>query len=208
MAPATTNRSPRTTLRLRAAALLAAGAVAGGVTAANLTADAAGNGSSKPTSSSSSTPTPPKAPADGGPGRHGGPGGPGGPGRGAPGAEDTAALAKALGVTEAKLTTALDAVRDQLKPPAPPANGTKPTPPTDAERAQREAAFAKALAAELKIDVAKVTDALASVRAAHEAEHRTELEKRLDAAVSADKLTAADKASVLKAFDAGVLGPR
>ncbi|WP_370291312.1 hypothetical protein [Nocardioides sp.] len=205
MAPAPTTRSPRTTLRLRAAALLAAGAVAGGVTAASLTADAAGSGSAKPTSSSSSTPTPPKAPADGGPGRHGGPGG---PGRGAPGAEDTAALAKALGVTEAKLTAALDAVRDQLKPPTPPTNGTKPTPPTDAERAQREAAFAKALAAELKIDVAKVTDALASVRAAHQAEHRTELEKRLDAAVSADKLTAADKASVLKAFYAGVLGPR
>lgn len=46
----------------------------------------------------------------GGPGGrgHGGPGGPGGPGHGR---VDTAALAKALGVTEAKLTAALGATR-------------------------------------------------------------------------------------------------
>ena len=40
------------------------------------------------------------------------------------------------------------------------------------------------------------------------AEHRSDLSDRLDAAVKAGDLTAADKASVLKAFDAGVLdGP-
>ena len=68
------------------------------------------------------------------------------------------------------------------------------------------------LAKELGIDEAKVTAALEKVKAAHEAEHKTELTARLDAAVTAGDLTASDKASVLKAFDAGVLqggpGPR
>jgi len=69
-----------------------------------------------------------------------------------------------------------------------------------------------ALASALALDEAKVTAALEKVKAAHEAEHKTELTARLDAAVTAGDLTASDKASVLKAFDAGVLqggpGPR
>lgn len=175
------------TYRMRAAALLAAGAVAGGVTAATLTATA-DEGAPEVTVS-----------ADGRPG----PGGPGGHGRG--GAHvDTAALAKALGVTEDKLTAALEAVREELKPAA----GEKRTPPTDEERADRQAALAKALADELGLDESKVADALDSVRDAHRAERRTDLSERLDTAVKDGDLTDADKASVLKAYDAGVLGGR
>lgn len=199
-----------TTTRIRAVGLLVAGAVAGGVTAASLSAEA--DDSTQPTkpstsSSSGATAGTPAAPQPGdGPGRHGGPGGPGGIGRG----PDAAALAKELGVTEAKLQKAFDAVREDLREdrPAKPADGTRPTPPTDAQREARQSALAKALAKELGVSEAKVTAALDKVRAAHEAERRDELSTRLDDAVKAGDLTAGDKASVLKAFDAGVLGPR
>ena len=62
------------------------------------------------------------------------------------------------------------------------------------------------LAEALDLSEEKVAAALEDLRAAHEAEERTALSERLDAAVEAGDLTAADKASVLKAFDAGVLG--
>lgn len=124
---------------------------------------------------------------------------------------DGAALASALGLDEAKVTAALDAAREATRPDAP-AQGETPTPPTEAERTARQTAFATALAKELGVDEAKVTAALEKVKAAHQAERRTELSTRLDAAVTAGDLTASDKASVLKAFDAGVLqggpGPR
>ena len=87
-----------------------------------------------------------------------------------------------------------------------PAAGEQPTPPTDEERAEREAAFATALAKALGLSEDKVSDALDTVRAAREADRRQELGERLDTAVEDGDLTAADKASVLKAFDAGVLG--
>lgn len=124
---------------------------------------------------------------------------------------DTAALATALGVDEAELTTAITAAREATRPEAPAAGETR-TPPTEAERTAHEEAFAAALASELDLDEAKVTAALADLREAHEAEHKAELTTRLDAAVAAGDLTASDMASVLKAFDAGVLqggpGPR
>jgi hypothetical protein len=74
----------------------------------------------------------------GGPG-HGGPGGPGG------GHFDTAALAKSLGVTEAKLQVALDKVR--------PAKGDR-----DDKQTERTAAIAKALG-QSTADVQAVLDA-------------------------------------------------
>lgn len=117
---------------------------------------------------------------------------------------DTAALATALGVDEAKVTAAVTAAREATRPEAPAAGETR-TAPTEAERAARDKAFAAALATELGVDEADVTAALADLREAHQAEHRTVLSTRLDAAVTAGTLTAADKASVLKAFDAGVL---
>ncbi|MEV5000860.1 hypothetical protein [Nocardioides sp. LML1-1-1.1] len=183
-----------TKYRTRAAALLAAGAVAGGATAATLSANAADD-------TGSGTPSASSAPAG-----DRGPGGPGGHGRG-PGV-DAAALAKALGVSESKVSDALDAARDATRPDDgdKPAAGEKPTPPTEAERTAREAALAKALAKELGIDAAKVTKALETVRAARDAERRTDLGERLDTAVEDGTLTSGDKASVLKAYDAGVLG--
>lgn len=58
----------------------------------------------------------------------------------------------------------------------------------------------------LGIDAAKVTAAFDELRAERQAEARAAFGARLDEAVKAGKLTEADKASVLKAFDAGVLG--
>lgn len=181
-----------TKYRTRAAALLAAGAVAGGATAATLSAHAADDTGSSPSSSSATA----------------GDRGPGGPGHGRGPGEDAAALAKALGVSESKVSDAIDAAREATRPDDAdkPAAGEKPTPPTEAERTAREAAFAKALAKELGVDQAKVTKALETVRAARDAERRTDLSERLDTAVKDGKLTAGDKASVLKAYDAGVLG--
>ncbi len=179
--------------RMRAAALLAAGAVAGGASATALAANA--DDTTGSTGSSSTQGADPGRPGPGGPDGHG------------PGL-DAAALAKALGVSEDDLKDAFDAVRDQLGPgdAARPADGERPAPPTDAERAEREAALAKALAEELGLDEAKVSAALDDVRAAHDAERRQDLSDRLDQAVSDGTLTAGDKASVLEAYDAGVLG--
>ena len=78
--------------------------------------------------------------------------------------------------------------------------------PSETDREARQTAYVTALAKELGVTQAKLTAALETVRGAHEAEHRTQLAQRIDEAVTAGKLTAADKASVLKAFDAGVLG--
>ncbi|MET3962846.1 DNA-binding MarR family transcriptional regulator [Marmoricola sp. OAE513] len=136
---------------------------------------------------------------------------PGGP-RGERGGYDAAALAKALGLKEATVKKALDAVRDELRPEKP-ADGTKPTPPTEAERAARQAKFVTALAKELNVSEAKVKTAVAAqekkLEAAREerrTESRADLVTRLDAAVKAGTLTEADKTSVLKAFDAKVIG--
>ncbi|NNM46012.1 phage protease [Knoellia koreensis] len=132
------------------------------------------------------------------------PGGPGGPGRGGHGrGMDAAALASALGLSESKVQTALDSVREQLKPSSPPAQGTKPT---EADRAAHEKAEVAALAKALGVSEAKVQAALDKVQAAQKTERRTDLSTRLDTAVKDGKLSAADKESVLKAFDAGVLG--
>ncbi|WP_408898922.1 hypothetical protein ACJ5H2_07370 [Nocardioides sp. R1-1] len=189
------------TYRMRAAALLAAGAVAGGLSATALSATA-----DSPEDTISDTAT--DAGATGGLARAGHPGGPEGPG-GRIGI-DTAALAEALGVSEEKVSEALDEIREQLRPDAAarPSGDERPAPPTDEERAEREAAFASALAAELGLDEQAVADALDELRAAHEAERREELAERLDEAVAEGELTDADRASVLKAYDAGVLSPR
>ena len=181
--------------------------------AAGVAAIAAGIGASQALADTT-TPTPSgttsAAPAQGDSSGPAGKGGPGGPGRGhGPGGADAAALAKELGVTEAKVKAALDTVRDATRPDkaaTPPAEGTPPTPPTAAERTAREKARVTALAKALGLSEAKVQSALDAVRADREAARRSELSSRLDTAVKAGTLTAADKASVLKAYDAGVLG--
>lgn len=116
---------------------------------------------------------------------------------------DTAALATKLGVSEDKLTSALSAVRQDMHAQK---DATPGSPPSAAERAAREKAFASALAKELGIAESKVTKALDELQAERKADRRAELSTRLDEAVKAGTVTAADKASILKAFDAGVLG--
>jgi hypothetical protein len=178
-------------------------AAAGGVAAiaAGLGASAAMAGTTTPTPTGTATaaPSQPGAGTGRGPGGHGGPGGH----RGGPGGMDAAALASKLGLTEAKVTAALEKVRAAQKPATPPAQGTKPT---DAERQAREKATVTALAKELGVSEAKVQAALDAIKADREASRKSELSSRLDTAVKAGTLSAADKASVLKAFDAGVLG--
>lgn len=101
-----------------------------------------------------------RGPGDGPGGHGGGPGGHRGP------HFDTAALAKAIGVSESKLTAALDQVREQLKPSEKdrPTGTTPPTPPSQADRDARRDAFAKALAKELGVDADKVSKALEAQR--------------------------------------------
>jgi hypothetical protein len=92
----------------------------------------------------------------------GGPGGPGGRGHGGPGGGgrfDTAALAKSLGVTEAKLQAALDKVR--------PAKGDRDDKGDPGDKGDRAAAMATALAKELGLDAAKVKSALDAQHPGH-----------------------------------------
>ena len=186
---------PTVSKSLKIAAAGGVAAVAAGIGASAAMADSTPTSTGTATSSAPSTETP---------GR-GGPGGPGGPGghHGGPGGLDAAALATKLGLTEAKVTAALEKVRAAQKPSAPPAQGATPT---DTERQAREKARVTALAKELGVSEAKVQAALDAIRADREADRKAELSTRLDTAVKAGTLTAADKASVLKAFDAGVLG--
>lgn len=174
----------------------AAGVAALGLTIGGISMASADDAASTTASSSATAGTDDAERGPGGPGR-----GPGGPGM------DAAALAEALGVDEAEVTAALEAVHDDLHAQREDAEADgERTPPTEAEREAMEQQMVTALAEELGVDEAKVAAALEEARSAHEAEHRTELSDRLDEAVTAGDLTAADKASVLKAFDAGVLG--
>ena len=122
-------------------------------------------------------------------------------GRGGPGARgpaaDAAALADALGVSEADLTAAMDAIRESGDDAT---DGERPDPQ------QRQSDMAAALAEELGLSEDEVTAAQEKVRESAAADRRTELSDRLDTAVGDGDLTDGDAASVLKAYDAGVLG--
>ena len=177
-----------TSSRTRSASLVTAGLVAGGILAGTLGAHAADEANDSKSAS--------QVQGHRGPGGHGGPGGFFG---------DRAELAKALGVSEEKLEAAQEAVREATKP-----SGKPDGPPSDSEREAQQEKFIAALAKELDLSEAKVKAALDEVREAHEADRRDNLKDRLTAAVKAGKLTSDDQASVLKAYDAGVLegGPR
>ncbi|MBK8459748.1 MAG: hypothetical protein IPL43_05725 [Micropruina sp.] len=113
---------------------------------------------------------------------------------------DAAALATKLGLTEAQVTTAMDKVRETLKP------ATRPTtPPTEAERTAKRAAYITALAKELSVSEDKLTTAMDELKAAREADHAAALKTRLDAAVTAGTLTQAEADAVAKAATAGVI---
>lgn len=216
--PEPTGRRSRigTKTALGAAGAVAAVAAGFGISAAvadtpSPSGSASGSSSASPSGSATT------APGAGGGGmgmRHGGPDGfgrgPGhGPGMGGFGMGrglDTAALATKLGVTEDKLTAALQKVGQSMRDQHEQAEDGTRTPPTQAEIDARQQAFAAALAKELGIDQTKVTAAFDALRAEREAARKAELSTRLDAAVKSGKLTDADKQSILKGFDAGVLG--
>ena len=225
--PEPTGRRSRIGTKTALGAAGAAAAVAAGFGISAAVADtpspsgsASGSSSASPSGSATTAPGMKGGMNGGGMGmRHGGPDGfgrgPGhGPGMGGFGMGrglDTAALATKLGVTEDKLTAALQKVGQSMRDQSmsdqddKAEDGTR-TPPTQAEMDARQQAFAAALAKELGIDQAKVTAAFDALRAEREAARKAELSSRLDAAVKAGKLTDADKQSILKGFDAGVLG--
>ncbi len=123
-----------------------------------------------------------------------------GPGRGH--GQSGPELAEALGVSETELQAALESVREQLEP----SRADRSTRPADGEREERRGQMIDALADELGLSAAEVTSAFEELQQGLADERRTELGDRLDEAVSEGDLTAADRTSVLKAFDAGVLG--
>ena len=113
-------------------------------------------------------------------------------------------LAGKLGVSEEQLREALSSIREENR---------STTPKSDQTPEQRDAALAKALAEKLKLDEAKVTQALTEIRAARQAEQAAALKERLDAAVADGKLTQAEADAVTKAVEQGVInvggrGPR
>lgn len=198
------NRS--STIRLGVAGTVAAaGLVIGGIGLASAADDDQPSDTSSSTASDGSTGS---ATADDqrGPGRHGrgARGARGGPGSG-PG--DLSSLAEALDVNEADLRSAFQAARAALTPDTDQRRDSdRSTPPTETEREQRQEQFVTTLAAELDgVSAAQITAAMDEAQTAHRADRRAELGDRLSEAVAADDLTAEDRSSVLKAFDAGVL---
>lgn len=115
-----------------------------------------------------------------------------------------AELATALGVDEQKVSDALEEIRSENTQ----AENTqeKGTKPTEQDRQARDSEMASKLAEKLGVDRQKVTDAMTTVRTQHQQQETERLSTSLDQAVSAGTLTEADKASVLKAQQAGVLG--
>ncbi|MEO5982230.1 MAG: hypothetical protein ABIQ13_07945 [Pedococcus sp.] len=193
----------RTSVKIAGAAGVAA--LAAGIGASQALADTT---TPTPSGTTRSAPVQDDASGPAGGGGRGGPGHGHGHGHGRGGA-DAAALAKELGVTQAKVQAALDTVREATKSDRTatrPAEGAKPTPPTAAERSVREKARAASLAKELGLSESKVQAAFDALEADRGAARKTELSGRLDTAVKDGKLTTADKESVLKAYDAGVLG--
>ena len=132
-------------------------------------------------------------------------------------------LADSLGLEEDQVADALDDVREELAPERAErpdlGDGEWPAPPTEEEIEERQDALAAALAEALDVDAADVEAALEEIRSDLEAtmeerlaevreQFRADLVDRLDAAVDDGTLTEADKQSVLKAYDEGLLdGP-
>lgn len=123
-------------------------------------------------------------------------------------------IAEELGLDEDVVEDALRAVHDELRPDRPDlSDGFRPELPSEEDLAERRAAFAAALAEELGVSEARVEAALEKLHEEAEekadelrADLRERLVKRLDEAVEDGTLTEADKASVLKAYDAEVIG--
>ena len=131
-------------------------------------------------------------------------------------------LAESLGLDEDEVADALEEVRDELDPRERPEleDGELPAPPTEEERQARQAELAAALAAALDVDTGRrrgrpwrrsAPTSRPSSRSGSPRRGRPRVDglvERLDAAVEEGTLTEADKESVLKAYDEGVLdGP-
>ena len=178
---------------------------AAGALALGIGVGIAGFASADPTTTPSPNPSA-SAPADPGRGGPGHGGHRGGPGRGVADSD----LAKQLGVTEAKVTEALQEIREANRP-AKPSTAPSADPsakPTRPDPAEREASLAKALAEKLGLDEAKVTKAFDEIRAARQADRAAELKTKLDAAVKDNTLTQAEADAVTKAVEKGVIGSR
>ncbi len=157
---------------------LAAGALALGGAAGAATLARADDPTATPTAGATATP------GAGQRGQHGG----------QRGSHDAAALATKLGLEESVVSDAMDAVRTAQR--SADKTGTA---------AEREAAHVKALAAELKVDEATLTKALAEIRAEAGQKRDQAFSSRLDEAVSDGTLTQAEADAVRKAADAGVI---
>lgn len=185
--------------KLAALAAAAATAFALGV------AGAAHADTSAPTTSSTTTSstTPSSTNPSGADGHHGG--GPGSGHRGGFGfgdADDLTALATELGVDKSALSTALGAVRDELKP----ATGARPAPGTRPDVAAMQKQLATTLASKLGISATTVDAALTELRTAHDADRSKAFADRLAQAVKDHKLTQTEADAVTKAAKAGVIG--
>ena len=169
----------------KTAVAVAAGVIALGAVGVGIAGVAAADPTATPTATASGSPTP-------------GTDRPGGDRHGA-GLRDSSRLSELagkLGVTEEQLQEALRAIREENR---------SATRPDDQTREERDAALAKALAEKLKLEEAKVTQALAEIRAAEQAERAAALKERLDAAVADGKLTQAEADAVTKAVEQGVI---
>ncbi|MEP6856563.1 MAG: hypothetical protein ABJA33_13890, partial [Pedococcus sp.] len=167
----------RTSVKIAGAAGVAA--LAAGIGASQALADTT---TPTPSGTTRSAPVQDDASGPAGGGGRGGPGHGHGHGHGR-GRADAAALAKELGVTQAKVQAALDTVREATKSDRTatrPAEGAKPTPPTAAERSVREKARAASLAKELGLSESKVQAAFDALEADRGAARKTELSGRLD----------------------------
>lgn len=182
---------------------------AAGALALGIGVGIAGLASADPTTTPSPTSSASAAadPGRGGPGRDGHRGG---PGRGVADTDLAKQLAEKLGVDEAKVTKALQEIREANRPTKPSTTpSADPTAkPTRPDQEQREAALAKALAEKLGIDESLVTKAFDEIQAARQADRAAQLKTRLDAAVKAGTLTQAEADAVTKAIEKGVISGR
>lgn len=119
--------------------------------------------------------------------------------------EHLAALATRLGVDKSALSTALGAVRDEMRPTAG-TTGTRPAPGTRPDVDAMQKQVATALAKKLGIATTKVETALSELRSAHDADLSTAFSDRLAQAVKDQKLTQAEADAVAKAAKVGVIG--
>lgn len=114
--------------------------------------------------------------------------------------ENAQYLAEKLGVTQEAVTAALQ--KYHATNPV----QTRGRDLTDEQQAAQHEKLAAFLATELKVDQARVLDALNSQDEVRQAERLADLKANLDAAVKAGRLTQAQADTILKAHEAGALG--